>query len=499
MPKKKITTEERELKIFYPKWMEDLPFPELLSYKNLVVKPETLKDINKSEGVKLTGIEEGAMNLANHTTDDLSQGLTNKYDDQDASNRAKAGLTTAGYVAKELKGTVLPATIPNEAGLMVTQNYMGYKTSGTTVDAWKSYIGSDGTFYFNKGGSNYIQWDGVNLIVRGNIYNTGGQINADYITAGTLTGRKVQTASSGDRISLEITESLFPHQLLFYKSDTLTGRIFVTSGALNIQSYQSGSAVIIGTLDGLSLYIYGTGIYTKHLRPQSDNTYYLGSSSYWWKRLYLSELMVFPYNNIGAIQHGDYILFRFPASSTQIDVGGSMIPLSSHNLGSSTYYWNNLYLNNLRFNPNYGRIYWGADLWMDIYNAYVNMGKHLYPVSSAAQITLGSSNKYYHEVNSVYFTKRGGFGVFDEGVELQDGRKVSDLEAILNLKPHPKMKSQYGVPRVDPKTLPKVVLKPKESKDGEDGEELGAMISIILGAIKELNKKYEEMAKKINH
>ena len=309
MPKKKITTEERELKIFYPKWMEDLPFPELLSYKNLVVKPETLKDINKSEGVKLTGIEEGAMNLANHTTDDLSQGLTNKYDDQDASNRAKAGLTTAGYVAKELKGTVLPATIPNEAGLMVTQNYMGYKTLGTTADAWKSYIGSDGTFYFNKGGSNYIQWDGVNLIVRGNIYNTGGQINANYITAGTLTGRTVQTATSGQRVVIESGASgLIRFYSSVYETATFfgsgsdimistsqpSGKIFLsvgTSGAIvfaqggTIKSYidalgdihiGAGNAILDNSSNTAQLAI------NKHFVPSLDNSFTLGGTGRRW-------------------------------------------------------------------------------------------------------------------------------------------------------------------------------------------------------------------------
>lgn len=79
MPKKKITIKEREMKIFYPEWREDQPFPELLSYKNLVVKPDELADINETEGVKLTGIEAGADNLANHNSDELAQGATNKY------------------------------------------------------------------------------------------------------------------------------------------------------------------------------------------------------------------------------------------------------------------------------------------------------------------------------------------------------------------------------------------------------------------------------------
>ena len=107
-------------------------------------------------------------------------------------------------------------------------------------------------------------------------------------------------------------------------------------------------------------------------------------------------------------------------------------------------------------------------------------------------------------------------GSFDDGVELQDGSIVSDVEAIKAIKKSKTQKTVYGKPMLDYKTMPKVVYKPAD-KDGvilprdefdepyslvqekdekgevisekrvyaSDGAETTALISIMLGAIKE--------------
>ena len=131
---------------------------------------------------------------------------------------------------------------------------------------------------------------------------------------------------------------------------------------------------------------------------------------------------------------------------------------------------------------------------------------------------------------------------FDDGVELQDGRKVSDIEAIKAIKKHKTKKTVYGIPMLDYGTFPKVSYKPvdiakediyetikkrvqkerfiitpygkrikekytdkiitkklrfkKGEKMGEDGIEMTSMFSIMLGAIKELSNRIDKLENK---
>mgnify|MGYP001579175806 CR=1 FL=1 len=131
--------------------------------------------------------------------------------------------------------------------------------------------------------------------------------------------------------------------------------------------------------------------------------------------------------------------------------------------------------------------------------------------ASGDTIDLGTSVSYFNEINYKTLTDRGCLGSFDEGVELQDGSKVSDIEAIKSIKKHPTNKTIYGVPMFDYSTMPKAVYKPApiankdiyENRDGKigkllfkkgekigvDGAETTALISIMLGAIKELEAR----------
>jgi len=154
---------------------------------------------------------------------------------------------------------------------------------------------------------------------------------------------------------------------------------------------------------------------------------------------------------------------------------------------------------------------------------------------------LGDSTLYYGEINYKTLTDRGCLGWFDDGVKMRDGTIVSDLEAIKLIKKHPTKKTIYGVPMLDYKTMPEAVYRQatKRIKDdkgnvtsvellprGEndepynnipdltldekgkvtkgkmrrvmaaDGAETTALISIMLGAIKELSIKIERLTEK---
>jgi len=147
---------------------------------------------------------------------------------------------------------------------------------------------------------------------------------------------------------------------------------------------------------------------------------------------------------------------------------------------------------------------------------------HLLP-SEGAKYNLGNATFYWNDVSYKTLSDRGCLGVFDEGVEMPDGRVVSDLEALCAIQPHPELKTVYGVPRFDYSTMPKAVYKPapiaekdiyeerfgpngemirelkwrKGEKMGEDGAELTALVSIIIGALRtelpELKQRLEAL------
>jgi hypothetical protein len=155
------------------------------------------------------------------------------------------------------------------------------------------------------------------------------------------------------------------------------------------------------------------------------------------------------------------------------------------------------------------------------YELYLT-GTLLYP-GDAAGLSLGSSTYYFNDIQYKTLTDAGCLGWFDEGVELQDGSKVSDVEALQNIKKHPFKETVYGVPMLDYKSMPKACYKPARGLNGSilerdendepfevvvkrdelgneitkiekssDGAEISSLISIMLGAIKELDDRLKK-------
>lgn len=135
---------------------------------------------------------------------------------------------------------------------------------------------------------------------------------------------------------------------------------------------------------------------------------------------------------------------------------------------------------------------------------------------AAATRDIGSSTLYWDVINYKTLTDRGCLGWYDDGIELQDGRVVSDIEAIESIRKHPTLKTPAGAARLDYKTMPKHIYQMADDRDedgkriilprdhldrpfkigpkgkimyAQDGAETTALISLMLGAIKELNKK----------
>lgn len=135
-------------------------------------------------------------------------------------------------------------------------------------------------------------------------------------------------------------------------------------------------------------------------------------------------------------------------------------------------------------------------------------------------VNLGDAVSYWNDISYKTLTDRGCLGWYDEGVKV-GGKKMSDMDALKSIRPHPHKKTPAGRMRLDYKTLPDDVYKPakiatkdiyrepdemsrrkklmfkKGEKMGEDGAELTALVSIMLGAIKELDSRMENLEDRI--
>mgnify|MGYP001772649563 CR=1 FL=1 len=115
------------------------------------------------------------------------------------------------------------------------------------------------------------------------------------------------------------------------------------------------------------------------------------------------------------------------------------------------------------------------------------------------------------------FTDRGCLGSFDGGIKLNNGHVVSNIEAIKSIRPHPTRKTPYGISMLDYTTFPAALRRdPPPAKEdteilqadgskilvrkgeplGEIGVDLSATISLVLGAIKELDARLERLERR---
>ena len=357
---------------------------------------------------------------------------------------------------------------------------------------------------------------GVTTII-GNTVTTGFvnalNVTAEYVVASvslttpTVTGGTIQTATTGQRIVLagstndlkfyDIAGNL---QATLYGVSAAAGRgaglgIF---GDIRAESYDIyvdyvfaeggisvvGNIGVTGTVDGVDISAHAGNADAHHAQSHTHASH----------------------TGIGASDHHSSVSNGLTITPLAINMGGD-IDLNSHDVIDVKY---------LKFNSTYGKVYWGTDLILDLYSTYTIWGAHFDPLG-AGSYNLGGATRYWNDISYKTLTDRGCLGWFEEGVELQNGKKVSDLEAIKSIQKHPTEKTVYGVPRLDYKTMPKCVYKPaadhegkllKRDKDdkpylidkktkekiyGQDGAETTALISIMLGSIKELDAKIEKI------
>lgn len=284
-----------------------------------------------------------------------------------------------------------------------------------------------------------------------------GSITTGTLTGVTITGSTVQTASSGKRVVLSTS-----NYIDFYNSSgTNIGRI-----------EESGNNLYISGRNGQNIYIDGGG----NVQIQGSDIYMsLDSGGYW------------EVTGILACDKDDsYISFdkTVRASSGDFIVSDDM-------------------------------------------NVQGNLKSNHHDPRSNNTYNQGSDDTYWNYIYADDFINKS-IGWYDDGVTLIDGRKVSDLEGLLNIKPHPTLKNKNGSPKLDARTLPVEMLRPAFDRDSDkfyprdennvpyspevkdkkgkiikeyrqltDGESLTHFVSIMFGAMKEINTNMEEIKAKI--
>lgn len=162
--------------------------------------------------------------------------------------------------------------------------------------------------------------------------------------------------------------------------------------------------------------------------------------------------------------------------------------------------------------------------------------KHINPRFKNSYNCAGSDN-YWAYVNC-HDVSYHSLGFYDDGVTVKkDGKlqKVSDVEAIKLMKPHPTMKTKDGSPMIDKRSLPIEMYIPATKEDGTpfrrsdndlplvekvdisvdkkgnpvrkveivemedaDGESGGQLLALALGAIRELDAKIQALQAKVD-
>ncbi|MCF7898838.1 MAG: hypothetical protein K9L31_02720 [Candidatus Pacebacteria bacterium] len=316
--------------------------------------------------------------------------------------------------------------------------------------------------------------------------------NIGSITSGTITGATVSSSSGNDRIVLSSGDYLD-----FYASGSLKARLTATtsgSGGLKLTSgdiylANDKSFWIAATPLGSSTY-GGIGV-------SSSNNLLITSGT---------TNAVYIVNNSGTQM---YVL-----GTTALTVGSStyspdIIPYDNgtQDLGDSSHKFDDLFINAIK--GTYGEIYLDQ-------SGRIQFTNHCDP-SGTGSYNLGGSARYWNEIHYKTLEDEGCLGWFDEGVEMQDGKKVSDIEAIQAIKKDPTKKTIYGVPMLDYKSFPKVSYKKAHTHNGDlyprdendipyieeynektkkkerrklnDSVEMTSVFSIMIGALKELDNR----------
>ena len=152
------------------------------------------------------------------------------------SESANAAAASASVVSPG-SGLIHRPTTPTGTGLFLSKENLGHYDSGE----WKTYMSSSGAFYLTGSASNYLQWDGSSLTIRGDITIASGE------TADQLSALNSYTSSNDSSIN----------NLNSATSSLQTSASNAAQSASNAQEGVDGINATTGGLENPSQYSFG--------------------------------------------------------------------------------------------------------------------------------------------------------------------------------------------------------------------------------------------------
>jgi hypothetical protein len=396
--------------------------------------------------------------------------------DQGAA-QALLGLNSSGLVTQWVRGNIFPSTgadAPGSAGLWMTNTRMGYYNGST----WPVYITNSGRFWFGKDSNNYFAYTGGDLVFS---TNTNGAFHV-------LDGGDITLYSSGGNpgaIQWDTSYGIFgDHQMLMAVEYSTGNLMFWKEGSASNSpancgvyfgsSAKTGGVVPLGhftvhtsyqiRFDASSYVVFDT----PYLRPDVNNTTDIGTSSYKFRDLYLAGDI----SCVDLTPSGTVANFSMPTTAS-ISAGSSLTLRSYYVLESGQI---RPCSNNARQSGHYN---YG---WSAMYAHSTPTPADFYFFDS-----IKGANGEIVPVDDVAAIKQiSGRGVYDEltGFELIDDDSIPEWLKFKHSKDHddiddPKKRHKKGDTVYD--------------KDGRPFLDLKTMISLLMGAIRQLDGKIEQI------
>ena len=304
------------------------------------------------------------------------------------------------------------------------------------------------------------------------------------------------------------------------------GNLTITpsGGEVNITTLNTTSAnMVIKTTTSGDIVFYPQSTY---IRGYSDDTYYLGSSSYKWKNVYSSAIETATINNTSAniviktTTSGDIV---FQPVSTYV----RPYSYNDYYLGHASYIWKGLYVNNIydnNFYTNYIQRDNTGDLTIETTDGSLNLNAvggyvrlkgaptYSYSIAPAANETydIGAVGNRYNDLHVKYITCHQIGAV--NYVDISDRRQKENIEPldkgiefIKKLEPQKfKFKGMegkhYGFIAQDTETIDDDNVLVQKPTNEEDNYTMNykALIPVLVKAMKEQQKKIDELERKIN-
>jgi len=406
-----------------------------------------------------------------------------------------------------------------ENAVQITQNGIdvgssGYIKGGATgynqgSGFWLGYDGGAYKLFIGNSAGQKLTWNGSALTVYGTIQAVGGYLGGssaisiqsgglDVGTTGWIRGGKTGYGSgtgfwigySGGTYKLDIGSD---SKYMRWDGSTLTvkGTVYVDAGSVPGNLVGSGISawnITSGTLMGIPV--------------QS-------SSSYPYAYLYGASVVAYQSSAYYAALLPSYLYITHAQSTIELNAQYKWLTCNYTDIFKIT---SSGYLQLTASG--------GYDLILKTSNAHVVLENvtQLRPYLAGAT-DLGSSSYFFQNVYAKNFVDVGCLAFVSKEVEMQDGRKLPPTKALKELRVSPNEKTPYGLPRLDYTSFPKACFVPapratedtevlvrgerklvkKGEKLGEDGIDLSALLSVVIGAVRELEDRVTNLEREVFH